>query len=321
MSPEQALGRPVDFRSDQFSLGSILYEMATGKRAFARESAPETLTAIIRDEPEPIGASRRCRRRRFLDRRALPRQERRRPIRLDARPRARSRDLRDRVGEASSGAAAARAETPRRREKSGCPGPSPRRWPFWRERSGSPAGARCGRAVARRPLLRRDAGRRAVRERRDRGTARDLSRRTQARFRRRSAGAQAPLPEIAGFARDAAARRAPRAAISPFWSPDSRSLGFFADGRLQRLDFAGPPRTICEAPSLETLPSWGSAGQILFAQIGPTDPGIYVVDAAGGQPRRVVLKLRRESQTASGHPFCRTASDSSFSHETSKRRR
>ena len=56
MSPEQALGKPLDFRSDEFSFGSIVYEMATGKRAFARGSAPETLTAIIRDEPEPIGA-------------------------------------------------------------------------------------------------------------------------------------------------------------------------------------------------------------------------------------------------------------------------
>jgi eukaryotic-like serine/threonine-protein kinase len=56
MSPEQALGKPLDFRSDLFSFGSIVYEMATGKRAFARGSDPETLTAIIRDEPEPIGA-------------------------------------------------------------------------------------------------------------------------------------------------------------------------------------------------------------------------------------------------------------------------
>jgi len=54
MSPEQAVGEPVDFRSDQFSLGAILYEMATGRRAFLRESSPETLAAIIRDEPEPI---------------------------------------------------------------------------------------------------------------------------------------------------------------------------------------------------------------------------------------------------------------------------
>jgi Tol biopolymer transport system component len=54
MSPEQASGEPVDFRSDQFSLGSILYEMATGKRPFQRKTAAETLVAIIREEPEPL---------------------------------------------------------------------------------------------------------------------------------------------------------------------------------------------------------------------------------------------------------------------------
>ena len=54
MSPEQALGKTVDYRSDQFSLGAILYEMATGRRAFHRGSTPETLAAVIRDEPESI---------------------------------------------------------------------------------------------------------------------------------------------------------------------------------------------------------------------------------------------------------------------------
>jgi len=54
MSPEQASGRPLDFRSDQFSLGSILYEMATGHRAFQRGTSAETLTAIIREEAEPV---------------------------------------------------------------------------------------------------------------------------------------------------------------------------------------------------------------------------------------------------------------------------
>ena len=54
MSPEQATGGSIDYRSDQFSFGSILYEMATGRRAFVRGSAPETLTAIIREEPQPI---------------------------------------------------------------------------------------------------------------------------------------------------------------------------------------------------------------------------------------------------------------------------
>jgi eukaryotic-like serine/threonine-protein kinase len=51
MSPEQASGVPADFRADQFAFGAILYEMATGSRAFHKETAAETLSMIIRDEP------------------------------------------------------------------------------------------------------------------------------------------------------------------------------------------------------------------------------------------------------------------------------
>ncbi len=54
MSPEQASGQAVDFRSDQFSLGSMLYEMATGKRAFLRKTPIDTLAAILNEEPEPL---------------------------------------------------------------------------------------------------------------------------------------------------------------------------------------------------------------------------------------------------------------------------
>jgi serine/threonine protein kinase len=54
MSPEQASGKPVDFASDQFALGSIFYEMATGQRAFQRGTSAETLTAIIREDAVPV---------------------------------------------------------------------------------------------------------------------------------------------------------------------------------------------------------------------------------------------------------------------------
>jgi|RhiMetdeSRZDD1v2_1073273.scaffolds.fasta_scaffold108102_2 eukaryotic-like serine/threonine-protein kinase len=54
MSPEQASGRSLDYRSDQFSLGSILYEMATGQRAFQKPTGAETLSAIIREEPDSV---------------------------------------------------------------------------------------------------------------------------------------------------------------------------------------------------------------------------------------------------------------------------
>jgi Tol biopolymer transport system component len=54
MSPEQASGEQVDFRSDQFSFGSILYEICTGKRAFSRRTAVDTLAAILNEEPPAI---------------------------------------------------------------------------------------------------------------------------------------------------------------------------------------------------------------------------------------------------------------------------
>jgi len=56
MSPEQARGQVVDFRSDQFSFGAIVYEMATGRQAFRRDSPPQTLTAIIEAPPEPLSS-------------------------------------------------------------------------------------------------------------------------------------------------------------------------------------------------------------------------------------------------------------------------
>jgi Tol biopolymer transport system component len=54
MSPEQARGAAVDYRTDQFSLGLTLYEMLTGRRAFNAETAAQILTRILEDEPEPI---------------------------------------------------------------------------------------------------------------------------------------------------------------------------------------------------------------------------------------------------------------------------
>ncbi len=296
MSPEQALGKPVDFRSDQFSLGSILYEMATGRRAFQRGSTPETLTAIIRDEPEPIGrlaplspaplswVVERCLAKSADDRYASTRDL--------------ARDLamlKDRLGEASGAIprdAGARA------------------LPVWRKALPWALAAALAVALAAALVAPRERSGEAARPVRF-----SVAMPEGMGFRSGEIEGQhsiSPDGRSLAFVGGAWGRRrlylraldsleirpleGTEGGISPFWSPDSRSLGFFADGKVLRMDLSGgPPRTICEAPFLESLPSWGSADEILFAQIGPKDPGIYAVAAGGGQPRRIIYKDREEN--------------------------
>ena len=54
MSPEQASARPVDFRSDQFAFGAVLYEMLTGHAPFKRATVAQTMSAVIEATPKPV---------------------------------------------------------------------------------------------------------------------------------------------------------------------------------------------------------------------------------------------------------------------------
>jgi hypothetical protein len=76
-------------------------------------------------------------------------------------------------------------------------------------------------------------------------------------------------------------------ALQPFWSPDSRTLAFFAERRLKAVDVAtGAVRLVASLPSARSLgASWNRQGQILFSV--PND-GLYLVAASGGSPERLV---------------------------------
>ena len=77
-------------------------------------------------------------------------------------------------------------------------------------------------------------------------------------------------------------------ALVPFWSPDSQWIGFRAGGTLKRVSVSGGIiQTICEG-SIDSLPSWGSRGSILFTDLSVKGrEGIFVVPAAGGEPKQV----------------------------------
>ena len=91
MSPEQVRGEAVDPRSDIFSFGAVLFEMLSGVRAFRRDSAVETMNAILKDDPPDLSGMGRGSRRGRAHRAPVPGEARRGPLPLGPRSRARAR--------------------------------------------------------------------------------------------------------------------------------------------------------------------------------------------------------------------------------------
>ena len=89
--------------------------------------------------------------------------------------------------------------------------------------------------------------------------------------------------------------------IRPFWSADSRFVGFFANGKLKRIPVAGgPPLTVCEfGPGADGC--WGATGSILFD--GRSGDSIQVVSAGGGIPAGATTIDRSRGETGHGWPF------------------
>ena len=291
MSPEQALARAVDFRSDQFSLGSILYEMATGLRAFARGSAPETLTAIIREEPEPLGnlSPLTPAPLRWIVERCLAKS----PDDRYAATRDLARDLstlRDRLPETSTVSAPASVSAPA--------GPISKlvRAAPWALAVLLAAGlawllssaprARTEPVTPLRFSVTLPPG--VVLSETDIESHSAISPDGRWIVFVGFTGEKDRLYLRAVDSLEARALTGTDGAITPFWSPDSRFIGFFADGKIQKIAVGGgPPQIICDA-GIECRPSWGSGGQILFVQLGgPEIGGLWAVEVNGGKPRRI----------------------------------
>jgi Tol biopolymer transport system component/predicted Ser/Thr protein kinase len=288
MSPEQASGKPVDKRADIWSFGVVLWELLNFHRLFEGETVTQTLAAVLRGPIEfdrlprdtPPGI-------RFLLRRCLERNAKNR--------------LRD-IGEARIAIEAALAgETPL---MEGAPATAHRPWLAWGVatmatvclatlayfREAPPAHVRLAQFVVEPP-----AGAEFV------NTLSTASVSPDGRYLvfRADTGADSvlwlrPIDTLN-------ARRLPGTEYSdsPFWSPDSKSIGFFSGGKLKRTDIAGgAPQALCDAMVAGSGGTWNRDGIILFGQ----GAGLLRVPASGGAPQIVTQPDSRRKEGSHSEP-------------------
>jgi Tol biopolymer transport system component/predicted Ser/Thr protein kinase len=275
MAPEQVRGLPVDHRADLFALGAILYELLSGRRAFSRDTAPETMAAILNEDPPDLSAAatpvppalvrivNRC---------------------LEKSPSGRFQTASDLafalegLSDASSVSAAARVGRHRVHKTWLAWGVAalllatlvPIAYQYVRERPATPGPTRfqipptVEFAAPGNFSLSPDGRQLAF-------VGRGPDRIVRLWIRAMDSLEVRPLPgsELAAIA------------PPPFWSPDGRFVAFDAGGRLKKLDVSGGlPQTLCDLPSgsVAVGGSWNRDGDIIFGNFG----GLLRVRDTGG---------------------------------------
>jgi Tol biopolymer transport system component len=292
MAPEQLEGREADARTDIFALGAVLHEMVTGQKAFSGGTQASLVAAVMHAQPPavstlqpltPPGLDQ-------VVRTCLAKDPEARwqtahdvalqlkwlaeggslaglPAPVSARRRTRERLAWSAFALASLAAVALGVGFVRR-------APEPRRLVRYQ----IPAEANF--TVVGSPRLSPDGRLLAF-------NATDTTGTTELWVRPLDALEAHPVSGTEGAGR-------------PFWSPDSRYLGFFAGGKLKKVDAAGgPAQTLCDAPNGSDA-SWSPAGVILFD--GRTTDPLLRVPAAGGVAKPEVALDPKKGRTGAGWP-------------------
>ncbi len=299
MSPEQVRGRAVDHRSDIFSFGAILYEMLSGRRAFHGESAADTMSAILKEDPPDLSDT---------NHNISPALERLVNHCLEKNPEARFHSASDLAFalEAISGSPPSFGQTltpvtalpARVRIRKNLPWivtsvlalalmvALPFVFLYFRRAPAEtlaatrffiypPEKGYFGGSFAVSP-----DGRRVV-------------------FRVNSEG-KVLLWVQALDSLTAEPLAGTEEGGYPFWSPDSRFIGFFSEGKLKKIEGAGgPAQTLCDAPEPRGG-AWNADGVIVFAPKAADT--LYRVSAAGGAPVPLTTLDAARKEIAHYHP-------------------
>jgi Tol biopolymer transport system component len=268
MSPEQANGQQTDSAADLWAFGCVLYEMLTARRAFEGETVTEVLANVLKTEPDwhrlPIETPEGIRR---LLRRCLRKE-----------PTLRLRDMRDarlEIDEAQNGSP---KDAPEVRAAS-----RGRERIAWLVAVGLVAlvaamfAVRASRSFTPAAEMRLDIATPPTTDL----TSLAISPDGQKVVFAATSGARSQLWVRSLDSASARPLEGTETASLPFWSPDSRSIGFFAEGELKRIDIAGGSAAVLANAPYGRGGAWNGEGAILFVP-NPGSP-ILRISATGGE--------------------------------------